>query len=341
MISSTIAVVEDEIVVAMELEERLRSMGYQVTGICASGQDAILEVNEKLPDLVLMDIRLDGELDGIQTAELIRRRHDIPIVYLTAYADDTTVQRAKQTEPFGYLIKPFSETELRTTIEVALYKHQQEQKAKEASLWFSATIDILGAGVLVTDRDGFIIHMNHVAEALTGWPHEEATGKHLTEVYLLRDPSTGRIMGNPVAKPLKVGSVPALFRGVLISRIETEIEIEQTIVPTTDSKSGFFGVVFAFQEISRQAKESQEWFNHAANLYLTATLSCADGEYDKAESFFKRTLLLFEKHLGGDHPKVANVLKDLADLYEKTGRSRESRDLKKKVARLGADTTDN
>ena len=105
---SSIMVVEDEIVVAMEIEEKLRAIGYDVVSICSNGEEAISGIEERRPDLVLMDIRLDGRLDGIETAELIRKRHDLPVVYLTAYADDATLNRAKLTEPFGYLVKPFS-----------------------------------------------------------------------------------------------------------------------------------------------------------------------------------------------------------------------------------------
>lgn len=340
MIHRTILVVEDEIVVAMEIEEKLKVSGYEVLCICSTGEEAVLEIESRRPDLVLMDIRLDGELDGIQTTELIRKRHDVPVVYLTAYADDATLNRAKLTEPLGYLVKPFSETELRTTIEVAIYKHVQDLKTRETAHWFSSTINVLGAAVIVTDEEGNIRHMNHVAESLTGWTQANAEGRHFSEVYVIRDPHTGKIMKDPVFMPLKVGYCSGAYFGILRSSDETEVEIEGSVLPITDSSGDFAGIIITFREITPEVIDSEDWFNHAANLYLTATLSNADGEYAKAASYYKRALLLFEKHLGSDHPKVTNVVKDLSHLYEKVGKQEEAEKLAKRATgtRRGAGT---
>lgn len=324
MAQPTIMIVEDEIVVAMELEEKLRAMGYQVGAIVSSGEDAVSEVEGNKPDLVLMDIRLQGGLDGIEAAQLIRERHNVPVIYLTAYADDATVQRAKITEPFGYLVKPFSETELHTTIEVALYKHDQEKKLQDSAMWFARTIDVLGAGLLVTDANGTVKYLNHAAEVLTSWTREEALGQDFTKVYVLRNRETGGTVENPVAMPLKVGAVAASSREILISREDVEIQVETLVLPVSDAEGGFAGVIIAFQEVAQRVWEAQDWFNHAANLYLTAALCFSDGEYAKAESFFKRTLMIFEKNLGSDHPKVTNVLKDLAELKRKKSERKEN-----------------
>jgi PAS domain S-box-containing protein len=313
-----IMIVEDEIVVAMELEEKLRAMGYEVAAIVSSGEDAVSDIEVSRPDLVLMDIRLQGEIDGIQAAEQIRRRHNVPVIYLTAYADDATLQRAKITEPYGYLVKPFSETELHTNIEVALYKHAEENKVNQSARWMTRTIDVLGAGLIVTDQDGIIKYINHAAETLTGWARADASGEHFTKVYVLRNRQTGGIVANPVPMPLKEGAIAASSKEVLVSKNDVEIQIESFVMPVTDSDGEFGGITLTFQEVAQRAWEDQDWFSHAANLYLTAALCFADGEYAKAESFFKRTLMIFEKNLGSDHPKVANVLKDLAELKKRT-----------------------
>lgn len=313
-----IMIVEDEIVVAMELEEKLRAMGYEVAGIASSGEDAVSEVEVTRPDLVLMDVRLQGEMDGIQAAELIRRRHNLPVIYLTAYADDSTLQRAKITEPYGYLVKPFSETELHTNIEVALYKHGEEDKVYASAQWMKRTIDVLGAGLIVTDRNGIVRDINHAAETLTGWDRTQAIGEHYTKIYVLRNRQTGGIIADPAPMPLKEGAIAASSKEVLVSRDDVEIQIEGFVMPVTDSQGDFAGIAVTFQEVAQRVWENQDWFNHAANLYLTAALCLADGEYAKAESFFRRTLMVFEKNFGSDHPKVANVLKDLAELKKKT-----------------------
>jgi signal transduction histidine kinase len=131
MPTARILVVEDEQLVADDLREILESLGYVVVGLVAAGEDAIQHVEQNLPDLILMDIHLAGEIDGIQAAEQIQLRFDVPIVYLTAYADRTTLERVKATYPFGYIVKPFNESMLSTSIEVALSRHQVEASIRK------------------------------------------------------------------------------------------------------------------------------------------------------------------------------------------------------------------
>ena len=126
-----ILVVEDEVIVAEDIGFRLKKLGYIVTATVASGEEAIEKVAENRPDLVLMDIVLKGDMDGVTAAEKIRNRVDIPTVFLTAYADDQTLQRAKLTNPFGYIIKPFQQNDLRVAIEIALHRHEIETKMQE------------------------------------------------------------------------------------------------------------------------------------------------------------------------------------------------------------------
>ena|GEM_PF-7077456 len=127
-----ILVVEDEPIVSLDLQQWLEKMGYRVPVVVASGEEAIESTRYSTPDLVLMDINLHSEMDGVEAAEQIRARHQVPFVYLTAYLNDQTLSRAKTTEPFGYLLQPFEERELQTTIEIALHKHQAEQALRRA-----------------------------------------------------------------------------------------------------------------------------------------------------------------------------------------------------------------
>ncbi|HMK16149.1 MAG TPA: response regulator, partial [Methanomicrobiales archaeon] len=119
---ANILIVEDDFVIAKVLAESLQELGYQVAGIISTGEEAVERAAKVHPDLVLMDIRLKGEMDGIEAGEQIAGELHIPLVYLTAYSDERTVERAKITEPYGYLIKPFTDTELKTTLEMAIYK---------------------------------------------------------------------------------------------------------------------------------------------------------------------------------------------------------------------------
>jgi DNA-binding LytR/AlgR family response regulator len=131
MSKTNILIVEDESIVAKDIQMSLRKLGYNVVAICSSGEDALRAVEEHTPELILMDIMLKGEMSGIQTAEQVKSRFNIPIIYLTAYADESTLSKAKITEPYGYIIKPFKEIDLRTAIEMALYKHEKETDVRK------------------------------------------------------------------------------------------------------------------------------------------------------------------------------------------------------------------
>jgi PAS domain S-box-containing protein len=131
-----ILIVEDEAIVAMDLEGRLARMDYQPLGRVSSGEEALAFAGEHRPDLVLMDIRLQGKMDGIEAADEIRRRFHLPVIFLTAYSEDATLDRAKLTEPFGYILKPIDDRELKSTIEIALYKHRADEEVRRLKCLF-------------------------------------------------------------------------------------------------------------------------------------------------------------------------------------------------------------
>jgi len=135
-----ILVVEDESIVAKDIQNSLKRLGYSVPAVVASGEDAIDAAGEHHPDLVLMDIMLQGDISGIEAATQIKSRYDIPVIYLTAYADESTLAKAKVTEPYGYIIKPFKEIDLHTSIEMALYKHDKESEVKKERDLYSSII---------------------------------------------------------------------------------------------------------------------------------------------------------------------------------------------------------
>jgi AmiR/NasT family two-component response regulator len=126
-----VLVVEDEIIVAKHIEDSLTSLGYSVPGLASSGGDAVELARVFRPDVVMMDIMLEGEIDGIRAAEIIRKRYNIPIIFLTAYSNEKTIHRAKTVKPYGYILKPFEETDLFTSIEIAIHKHKIERKLVE------------------------------------------------------------------------------------------------------------------------------------------------------------------------------------------------------------------
>ncbi len=141
MTKTKILVVEDESIVAKDIKNSLENIGYEVPATVSSGDSALDEVDENKPDLVLMDIMLKGKMTGIECAEIIKKRHNIPVIFLTAYADDNTLEKAKITEPYGYIIKPFKEKELQTTIEMTLFKYKKDEEVKKERDLYSSIVE--------------------------------------------------------------------------------------------------------------------------------------------------------------------------------------------------------
>ncbi len=171
-----ILIVEDEGIVAEEIRIRLKNQGYAVPGIASSGREAIKAVTEMRPDLVLMDIKLKGDMDGIDTTTEIRASFDIPVIYLTAYADENTLQRAKITEPFGYILKPFEERELHTAIEMALYKHKMEKKLRESEEQYRTLFNNALLGIYRITPDDHVLLANPAFVEMMGYENFEELG---------------------------------------------------------------------------------------------------------------------------------------------------------------------
>ena len=184
----SVLVVEDEGIVATDLQQTLDAMGYDAFAIASSGEEALSRASERCPDVVLMDIRIKGARDGIETAALLRERFGVPVIYLTAHADDATLERAKKTEPHGYLMKPVKAAELRSAIEVSIYKHEMETRLRERERWFSTTLRSIADAVITVDLAGNVTFMNPAAALLTGVSAEAAMGRPAREIVRLLDP---------------------------------------------------------------------------------------------------------------------------------------------------------
>ncbi len=163
-----ILVAEDELIVAHSIQMRLEHHGYVVDGIAKSGEEAIRILESARPDLILMDIRLSGEIDGIELAERIRHEHQIPVIFLTAYSDDATLERAKITEPFGYIIKPFETRELINSIEIALYRRKLNAALQTSEARFRGLFENAVIGLVLLDHAGHIIEANRTMLELVG-----------------------------------------------------------------------------------------------------------------------------------------------------------------------------
>ena len=184
MAAKHILVVEDETIVAEDIKNRLEKLGYSVTFVVSSGDEAVEKASESHPDLVLMDIRLEGKMDGIKAARIIHNRFNIPVVYLTAYADDKTLQRAKITEPYGYIIKPYTDRELKSNIEISLYKHKMENKLRNTKDHLKNIINSTSEIVISFDKNFRIVTWNSAAEFVTGYKKREVILKDITKLGL-------------------------------------------------------------------------------------------------------------------------------------------------------------
>lgn len=275
-----ILIVEDESIVALDIQDRLLELGYDVIGMVDRGDKALALVDSAQPDLVLMDIRLKGEMDGITAAQEIRQRWRIPVIYLTAFSEDNILRRAKLTEPFGYIIKPFEDREIQAAIEVALYKHQAEQRLRESERRYATTLKSIGDGVIATDSGGGITFMNPVAERLTGWALDEARGRPLTEVFQIAGEQNREAMENPVARVLREGRVVGLSdRAIMISRDGREVPIQDCAAPILDDVGSLTGTVLVFQDVTeRRLKEAA--LRESEERLRLALLAANQGWYD-------------------------------------------------------------
>jgi PAS domain S-box-containing protein len=278
--SAQILVVEDEGIVAKGIQTELESMGYSVPVTVSSGEEAIRQAEGTHPDLVLMDVVLKGQMDGIEAAEQIVNRFDIPVIYLTAYQDGETLDRAKATEPFGYLLKPFEEKELQTTIEMALYKHRMEQKIKASERWLVSTIQSLGEAVIATDARLCIRLMNPGAEALTGWRREDAFGKDLSEICHVCDGDSPVVFESLASQAIQLGRKIAVAGGArIVARDGREAPVEGCITPILDEEGNLSGAVLVLRDISerRQLEEMQrqneQHLRHAEKMDAVSRLA--------------------------------------------------------------------
>lgn len=253
-----ILVVEDESVIAADIKDCLESLGYAVPAIAISGEAAIATATSIRPDLVLMDIRLKGEMDGVQAAAAIWTRLHIPVVYSTGHSDRSTMARAKETGPFGYVLKPIEEQELYVAIETALHRFRLDRELQEREQWLSSILKAIGDGVIVTDASNHVRFLNSAAELLTGWRQEEALGKASDEIFHTIHKKTQAPLPDPVAEALQSGSIISLPGDALLcSRSGKMIPIADSVAPFHDDSGVITGVVLVFRDITerQQAEE--------------------------------------------------------------------------------------
>ena len=270
-----ILVVDDEAIVAHDISECLTNLGCEIVGTALSGPDAIEKAGRFQPDLIMMDIVLQGPMDGVEAATHIREHYDIPCVFLSAYSDPAVLARAKIASPAGYLVKPFEEAGLRSAVEIALYKVDLERALRESKEWFMTTLLSIGDGVIATTAEGRVRFMNPLAEALTGWNSTEATGRDIEEVFPIYSETTRLPVDNPVRPALLDSRLVTSQRDTLLQRRDgTCLPIDNSATPIRSSNGHTAGAVLIFRDITQRRSvenEVQRYQNHLEELVTERT----------------------------------------------------------------------
>ena len=271
-----ILIVEDESVIAMDMAAQLDSLGFQVVGTAASCDRAHQLATQLRPDAVMMDIAIQGDRDGIETARLIREDTDATVIFLTAYGDKATLDRAKQVSPHGYLLKPIRPTELRATIELALQQHRLEAQLRESQSWFASTLQGISDGVIATDEHGCVRFVNRVAERLTAWHAAEAIGRPVHEVFSLADVQTHQALPDLIDQALSQRQATARVHGRLQPRRGDGMLVDAQASPTReDGGARVLGAVLVL-------RDSSERLSAEANLRELAQLDPLTGLHNRS-----------------------------------------------------------
>lgn len=254
---TSLFIVEDEGIVAEGLRVQLEGLGYEVKGTAYTGEEALQLIPPNLPDIVMMDIMLGGELDGIQVAAQLRKKFRLPVIFLSAYSDRQTVERACATEPFGYLVKPYREQELRTTIETTLYKFRMEAQLRQQKAQLDLVLNSIEDGVAQLDAQLRVTYLNPAGAALVG--NNLATLQHKPFTFLL--PIDDRIQLQQLRQLLQdVICGRRLHGGLEEARVlvgETDhILLQLWVSPLNADQHGLEGCVITFRDVSQRSTEA-------------------------------------------------------------------------------------
>ncbi|MEH2119145.1 GGDEF domain-containing response regulator [Nostoc sp.] len=264
MFAHKILVVEDEEFFASNIRKSLQKLGYSVSEINKSGEDAIKKVAETHPHLVLIDICLAGEVDGVHVADIIQNHFHVPIVYLTEDSEYKILHKNQLSKPFSYIVKPFLESDLHFAIEMALHKHQSQNILYEEKQRLAAIINSMGCAVIVTDANGCIQMMNPIAELISGWKQSEVFGKDLVEVINLVDKDVGKTIENLARYVIEAGEVLNLPENcTLITKDGKEIAIENSVSLIRDQNGNITGAVLVFQDITKRKQTEAQLIRNA------------------------------------------------------------------------------
>ena len=266
MNNERIVIVEDEKIIALDLQRRLERFGYQVVGMASDGPEAIETARDRDPDIILMDIMLAGPMDGIEAAREIKLHFGIPVIFLTAYTDERTLERAKEVEPFGYILKPFKERELYTTIDIALYKNSIDKKLRKQERLFSAILHSINDAIIATDMELAVSFINPAAEEIIGMDEASARGKRVADLL--------SVSGNRAPKDLfdtpREGERPVFFVDAALTNASgRSIIADGSITRIHQQQNSTDGFVVTIRDITEIKRLSETISYQASHDILT------------------------------------------------------------------------
>lgn len=235
-------VVEDDAVVAWDISNTLSDLGFEVVGTAASCDEALEKIAQNQPDIALMDIRLEGPVDGIETVKRLRQRSELPVVYLTSHGDEETLARARATDPHGYLLKPFKQIELQIALDIAIRRHSLEVALAGRERLLRTTLQTIGEAVVTTDGEGRVLFLNRSAEQLLGVSNGEARGRSAAELTpLLDDRTRAPLAVHPIESAIRSGKplgIPALLSTRLPGSVIRPVACSASLVSPEDPVKG-------------------------------------------------------------------------------------------------------
>lgn len=262
-----ILIVEDEMVIAMDLQVCLQRQGYIVTGHATRGEEVITVINDNRPDIILMDVKLEGSIDGVETAQMIYDNYDIPVIFITSYSNKTIIDRAKKTNPFGYIVKPFDEKELFTNIELAIFKHETELKLKESEKKYRELSESIQQIIIEVDSYGIITYLNEPGMQILGVTFPELQKGISLQVFLGEmgfEKIKRRIASTDTGKPID-------REHMLMNMFGKHLHVEEYLAPIYSSSKaiGYRGILIDIT--SKKLKETLHSLYNRITLLFNKT----------------------------------------------------------------------
>lgn len=254
-----ILIVEDAQLIAVHLQKILQNANYEVIGRAVSYDEVMSICKKKVPDIVLMDIMIEGEKDGIETAIELKEKYDLPIIYLTALTDGITIERAKMTNPYGYLMKPFQEEQVVTLLEMAIHKFTVENKLRESEEKFKAAVASISEALIVVNEDFTVNYINKSAEDISGLNLEEIEGRIFTEAFQFLDYASYEHIVN-IWKYFNIDKKEQKFDSLyLLHPTGKKVPIgDGSITPVFDDKKLLKSIVLTFKDVTQKLKNEQK-----------------------------------------------------------------------------------